>query len=671
MISLNVLDALIVLGVSIGAFRANRTRPTNQAFALFALLLFFWQVALGLVHFRGPHVVLWLRCIFAISAFFPSALWLVRETLRGCSLDRATFRRAAPWWIGSVVLAALCFTRYFIPPESTPENKLFGPIWGLHPRIMFLAYAFLFVETLVKLRKLRGIQRVEAQILLFGASAGLVIIGVSALWRLVGGRAVDQPETVDVIRTIVIGLLAITGWAVMTRKIVDVRQLSKAALGWATVFAFIGSLIALAFFVGLQWADKVVIVVICTGLLGATQVFDLTGRWRRYFLGSNRDVDETRKRLLAAARAEGDWEHVEGRCGETIRLWAACDRALIYTASEGGMAARGCERPLPASAFAELQNGGGGATPEMLQRKLLADEHSALADYLEAEHLGAIASGPTGPGLHPVVIATTVRLDGKPVGWNDVKAMQEWAGIVETALSRVMLSQQAREAEQLATAGLLGASLAHEIRNPLVTIKSLVQTAPTRFAEPEFKRLLVEVVPGEIGRIEQLAEGLMELGRPRQPRMETVRLNAIVENSVQLVMAKAREQMVRLEVVLEARPDVCVADPANLRQVVLNLALNAIDAVSVQFGERHVAVRTSTDGADLVLEVADNGPGVPDEVRQKLFRPFTTSRKTSGIGLGLAITADIVRAHGGRIGLVAGDGAGAKFRVTIPRMPPS
>src|ERR1019366_7500052 len=215
--------------------------------------------------------------------------------------------------------------------------------------------------------------------------------------------------------------------------------------------------------------------------------------------------------------------------------------------------------------------------------------------------------------------------------WSEIRLLQEWATIIENTLSRISLTQQARESEQLKTAGLLGASLAHEIRNPLVTLKTLAQSARDRYNDPEFRRLLIELVPAEIERIEGLVSGLMDLGRPQLPHFESLRLNEVVETSVKLVRPKALDESVHLSCSLDANPDAINADRAYLRQIILNLVMNAIQAVAMIKDERRVIIRTMTDGGSVVLEVSDNGPGMPAEVRERLFQPFTTSNKTSGI----------------------------------------
>ena len=217
----------------------------------------------------------------------------------------------------------------------------------------------------------------------------------------------------------------------------------------------------------------------------------------------------------------------------------------------------------------------------------------------------------------------------------------------------------------------MGASLAHEIRNPLVTLKTIAQSAATRYSDPEFRRLLIELVPAEIERIEGLVSGLMDLGRPQYPHFESISLNEVVETSVKLVRPKALDESVSLTCVLGADPDVINADRASVRQVILNLVMNAIQAVAENDGRREVRVHTLNGETTLVLEVSDNGPGMPEDMRERLFQPFTTSNKTSGMGLGLAITADLVKLHHGQIILVEGNDVGTTFRVTLPCQQPS
>ena len=461
---------------------------------------------------------------------------------------------------------------------------------------------------------------------------------------------------------------AFTAWAITSQKVFDARQLFGAALEILIAIACVAAIFALGLFVGTRFLSPPLVILVSA--VAATVVIQRIHFVRAFRHVGQGNADMTRSRLLLTSRDSMDWPTLENRFREALSVWGQTEHTYIFIGANGGFGANGLADPLTASAKQELDHDGW-ATPEKLTRQILSSQKSPLLDYLRQHRLSVIVAGPQGPGSQPLLIAHGLRHSRRPFTYRDVELMREWASIIEGALSRVALTQQARDSEQLATAGLLGASLAHEIRNPLVTIKSVVFAAKERFADPAFKRLLIDVMPGEIERIENLVEGLMDLGKPRLPHLEHIHLNAVIEDSVKLVWPKAKEQMVEVVCEMHARRDEVYADPSSLRQVVLNLTMNAISAVSEISGKREVTIRTSDGDNSLVLDVSDNGPGVPPEVRKTLFRPFTKSTKTSGIGLGLAICADIVRAHSGQIVLLDDDHSGATFRITFPCPSPS
>jgi signal transduction histidine kinase len=240
---------------------------------------------------------------------------------------------------------------------------------------------------------------------------------------------------------------------------------------------------------------------------------------------------------------------------------------------------------------------------------------------------------------------------------------------MEVAISRVQLTKRARETEQVATAGLLGASLAHEIRNPLVALKTFAQLLPERHQDPEFRDEFSKLLQKEVGRIEGLTEQLLKLSSPRKPVLRPIQVNDIVHECASLLKPKFNEVGARLELDLADNGRPVAADSGSIHQVVLNLLVNATQALADRPGERIVRVTTRIHPDRFVLEVADNGPGVPAKQRERLFQPFS-SGKVNGFGLGLALSANIMRVHQGTIALVDTGKPGATFRITLP-CPPS
>ncbi len=229
-----------------------------------------------------------------------------------------------------------------------------------------------------------------------------------------------------------------------------------------------------------------------------------------------------------------------------------------------------------------------------------------------------------------------------------------------------------RSAEKFSMLGELAAGLAHEIRNPLTSIKVLFGTLCKGKQFPAESQQDAEMIDKQIARLETIVEGFLTTARAQVAPMQVkvVDLNATVDESM-LLLASSANEGTRLTI------DVCDGelpvrgDATQLSQVVYNLVLNALQAVEKR-GRINVMTRRipKSDGkpAEICLEVCDDGPGLPESVQLKLFQPFVTTKK-GGVGLGLSIVKRVVEAHGGRLEVESprpGMGHGALFRAVLP-----
>src|SRR5690606_28628005 len=208
---------------------------------------------------------------------------------------------------------------------------------------------------------------------------------------------------------------------------------------------------------------------------------------------------------------------------------------------------------------------------------------------------------------------------------------------------------------------------AHEIRNPLnaaVLELHLLGRAINRLEDAtarEPMRRRVDVVEGEIRRLERLLTEFLELARPRAPQREPVELARVAD----AVMDLEAQAMLARKVSLERQLDGSVwvlGDVEKLKQVVLNLVVNALDAMS-EGG--NIAVGVHAEGEQALLTVRDTGPGVDPRILADIFDPFFTT-KPAGTGLGLALVRKIVEHHGGRVALESRPGEGTTVRVCLP-----
>lgn len=254
-------------------------------------------------------------------------------------------------------------------------------------------------------------------------------------------------------------------------------------------------------------------------------------------------------------------------------------------------------------------------------------------------------------------------------GGADVEDLEHSLNNLAERVADVVERLQAAEREslrndQLAALGQLAAGLAHELRNPLTAIRTLVEVARSRGSDAQLDGRDLEVVDEELGRLDDTLQSFLDYARPPKLHRTTIDLRDVVHRTVQLATPRAERQSVRIEVALPDAPLTISGDADQLRQVLLNLLLNALDALGT--GGR-VTISAAVDQAahEVVLHVADTGPGLPESIRNTLFDPFVSS-KPSGTGLGLTICRRIVESHGGTISADKAPASGAVFTIRLP-----
>ena len=222
------------------------------------------------------------------------------------------------------------------------------------------------------------------------------------------------------------------------------------------------------------------------------------------------------------------------------------------------------------------------------------------------------------------------------------------------------------KAERLAVTGKLAASVAHEIRNPLTSLRMTLEMLQQRAANADLStQEAYSILLGEIDRLALAVEELLTFARPRPPRREPTDLNKLVEDTLKFLARQMAHARISGAAELDpALPPDLPLDPHKIRQLLVNLLLNAIQAI-VRDGQ--VRVQTGWDGAaqTATLAVADSGPGIPEEVRGKLFELFV-STKAGGGGLGLTLAKQIAEEHGGQISFTTSP-QGTVFTVVLRR----
>jgi len=238
------------------------------------------------------------------------------------------------------------------------------------------------------------------------------------------------------------------------------------------------------------------------------------------------------------------------------------------------------------------------------------------------------------------------------------------------------LQQQVRRSDRLASMGTLSAGMAHEIKNPLVTIKTFSQLLPERFGDADFRKSFTELVGNEVKRIDGIVSQLLAFARPSKPSMTRTCVHDVLDSALRLLEQEFRRENITVTTKFEAPGGLILGDANLLNQAFVNFFLNAHDAM--QEGGRLVVSTCAADttngghesrrvaaGRRLCIAIEDTGGGIRQENLSQIFDPFFTT-KSQGTGLGLAVAHGIIEEQGGTIEVKSTSGAGTTFLIAFP-----
>jgi PAS domain S-box-containing protein len=240
-----------------------------------------------------------------------------------------------------------------------------------------------------------------------------------------------------------------------------------------------------------------------------------------------------------------------------------------------------------------------------------------------------------------------------------------FTGLIRDLTETKILEEQVAKSERLAAVGQLVAEITHEIKNPLIMIGGFAQQL-ARTIQDEKSRSKLKIISDEIQRLEELIMELREIYRPPDHTFEPIDLKAMLQDIYSLSKENFESRQVRLKLEMSPSPLLVKGDPVKLKQVLLNLINNAVEAME-EGGVLEIQGRHVEDKVRIII--ADNGPGIPPEDQKKLFTPFFTTKR-KGTGLGLIVSKKIIEDHpGGSLDLESEAGKGTTVRITLPFSP--
>jgi len=311
-----------------------------------------------------------------------------------------------------------------------------------------------------------------------------------------------------------------------------------------------------------------------------------------------------------------------------------------------------------------------------LVRALRRQEGPVAPEYVVGIRLGKQERGFLVVGLSTHALAEQLRQFQEPLSWSSVQITVICVAILAVFSAYVLylherarrLGAQVQEESRLAYVGTLAASIAHEVRNPLSSVKINVQMMENRLkdltdpAQAEYFRGKVQRIKGEVERLEDSVNHFLAFSRPVSARFEPTRVNDVVESVLELLQPQCQAHGVQLVRRYARDLPPVELDARQFVQAVQNLVLNALQAL-----ERggSITVTTEASGEGVAVCVADNGPGIPKEMQSQIFEVFFTTRE-GGTGLGQNIVSRIVEEHHGKLTLESEPGRGATFRIELP-----
>ncbi|MBD1383246.1 transporter substrate-binding domain-containing protein [Metabacillus arenae] len=226
-----------------------------------------------------------------------------------------------------------------------------------------------------------------------------------------------------------------------------------------------------------------------------------------------------------------------------------------------------------------------------------------------------------------------------------------------------MLEKKLATQEKMRALGQLVAGVAHEVRNPLTSVKTFIDLLPRKYEDPAFRKELLKHVPEALKRMNHIVESLLDYARPKYPQKITFDLESFIHSLVAIIEPTLKKQGVRLR--LEIEPSMQLySDPDQIKQVMLNLMLNALDAMETS-AEKKLSIRAEVENGTGFIHVEDTGSGMEKEELPHILEPFYTTKK-HGVGLGLSLCYQWIQENNGEMNVETKKGCGTTFTLNLP-----
>jgi nitrogen-specific signal transduction histidine kinase len=667
LVVLSLTTAAHVL-LSLAVWRSKPSGPANRAFMYLALTLGAWTLSNGLVSaYAGTEWgIVWARVAFLSASLLP--LWLFRFVAVFPTTLPSVPRYLRSAMTACAMLACVAsLTPLVAQATSSVDRALhmsYGPFYPAFGAYLIASLTGSLVLLGRKLRLSTGVERVQVEFVLLGI--GIAAAGGSIANLLV--PLVFRTSRLNIYGPI-FGLVmvvfiahAIVRYRLLNIRLVVQRGVTEVVASLTAGAAFLVLAEIASWVLALEPRALPLAVTLLLALVVA-QVFQplrhgVQAALDYYFFRSPYDYAAA---LREISRAMSDIVELRLLFEYTCRAIADtvhAERAALYVRDAGGSDYRlesswGVVEPPLAAAVPEsslllqlLRSGNLRAlvTADLRRR----DIGGASAELEDLNRLGAECVLPVlMQGEFGAFYVIGPKRSGDPYFTADIDLISAVASQVGIAIRlhvQIGLAEaEKRRAERLVSFGALARELAHEIKNPLVAIRTFAELLPERAGDEEFRESFAKIVLQEIGRIDQLVARLRGFAAPPTRRFRRVDLPQLLRETLALLRGEIERAKVRVSMTGDRSAPGILGDVAQLKQLLLNIIMNALEAVDEE-GQIKIRLFHLSPQQCLVLEIEDTGPGVPAELLANIFDAFVTT-KPEGSGLGLAIGRAIADGH--------------------------
>lgn len=651
----------------------NHRRAVNQIFFATSFWIGVWCMCVATAIHKGTNfdgesaddVITWLKLTTAAGAFFGWFVWMMRCALINDERKPLEVARKS-WPVLCICLAAawISLTDLYIPPESTPLNKKYGPGYAFFLIAAAVSCTWFFIDAIRNARRLSGIRKIEMQLFMLNLVCACLLVLASNLAGAILGQG--WLKKMGAIWFIV--LHTATVWALCYYRVFDAKQLIYSIGQRAALSLTLAITVAIIFWTlgaSNKSAVSMFFAFFVTCILAV--LVDRPIR-QRFGLDQRQQIKEMRRTVIDWSGRISDEDSLREKFANLIRDWSNGSEAeLLIGEKDSYLSAR----TSIAREWVGLRQivRDGWCTPESLQRAKLTDGTAECSVLVKDRDLGAILAVPRESKNPTMLILLGAKYSTRPFTFPELQVLLEIAELMDNILTHSRVAAHAAKIEKMEAAAMMSRGLAHDLNNLTTPVASFLQHMEVKLGPNCSEANVLSHAKHSVNVMQHYIRESLFFASRLQAKIEWVDVKPLMISIARVGLDRAEAGQITISANVP-RDFQFSADSALIQRLVQNLVSNAIDAS--RKGGRIEITAECTAADDVIFGVQDNGVGIPEALIDKIFEPYFTTRDTGtgrrGVGLGLAICRKVVDLYGGSIKVHSAPGVGTHFFVTLPGM---